>query len=125
MSRMWAQGAIKMPLARRAILQAHAAAGETGEHDPFAEAAAKAVGHACACVHTETHALGLVFYWLTAAVRQSAPEEREQRERAELLWFSERLLYWRDHIDTWNAPWAAFLLRDEPNREKLLHERNG
>ena len=34
LSRMWARGAIKMPLARRIILQAHAAAGEAGEHDP-------------------------------------------------------------------------------------------
>jgi len=125
LGRMWAQGEIKMPLAKRAILQAHAAAGEAGEHDPLAEAAARAVGHACACVHTETHALGLVFYWLTAAVRQSAPEEREQRENAELLWLTERLLYWSNHIDAWNAPWAAFLLRDEPNREKRLHEQKG
>lgn len=123
--RMWAQGESKMPLARRAILQAHSAAGEAGKRDPLAEAAARAVGHACASIHTETHALGLVFYWLTAVVRNCAPEERERRESEELLWLSERLLYWRDHIEDWNAPWAAFLLREAPNREKLLHEKKG
>jgi len=124
-SRMWAEGEIKMPLARRAILQAHAAAGEAGKRDAIAEAAARAVGHACATVHTETHALGLVFYWLTAVVRQCAPEERETRESEDLIWFMERLLYWRDHIEDWNAPWANFLLREAPNKEKLLHERKG
>jgi hypothetical protein len=124
-SRMWAQGEIKMPLARRAILQAHAAAGEAGKRDPLVEAAARAVGHACATIHTETHALGLVFYWLTAAVRECAPEEREQCESEALQWFTERLLYWRDHIEEWNAPWAEFLLREAPNKEKLLHEKKG
>lgn len=124
-SRMWAQGEIKMPLARRAILRAHAAAGEAGKREPLAEAAARAVGHACATIHAETHALGLVFYWLTAAVRACAPEEREQRESEELLWFTERLIYWRDNIDEWNAPWTDFLLADAPNKEKLLHEKKG
>lgn len=124
-SRMWAQGQIKMPLVRSVILQAHAAAGEAGKRDPLAEAAARAVGHACATVHAETHALGLVFYWLTAVVRQCTPKERETRESEELQWFAEQLLYWRDHIDSWNAPWAEFLLRAAPNKEKLLHERKG
>ena len=124
-SRMWAQGESKMPLARRAILSAHAAAGENGKRDPLAEAAARAIGHACATIHAETHALGLVFYWLTAAVWQAEPEQCEQRETEELLWLTEKLIYWRDHIETWNAPWAEFLLREEPNREKLLHERKG
>jgi len=124
-SRMWAQGEIKMPLARHAILQAHAAAGTAGKRDPLAEAAARAVGHACATIHAETHALGLVFYWLTAVVRACAPQEQQQRENEELLWFMERLLFWRDNIDSWNAPWAAFLLREAPNKEKLLHEKKG
>lgn len=125
LSRLWAQGKIKMPQARRAILSAHAAAGEAGETDACAEAAARAVGHACATVHTETHALGLVFYWLTAAVRDAAPEKRDQREREELAWLRERLLFWQAHLEDWNAPWAEFLLRDVPNREKLLREKRG
>jgi len=124
-SRMWAQGEIKMPLAKRAILRAHAAAGEAGRRNPQAEAAARAVGHACATIHAETHALGLVFYWLTAAVRSAEPDAREQRETEELVWLTERLLFWRDNIDSWNAPWAAFLLREAPNKEKLLHEKKG
>jgi hypothetical protein len=66
-----------------------------------------------------------LFYWLTAVVRGCAPEEQEQRENEELQWLTERLIYWRDHIESWNAPWAAFLLREEPNKEKLLHEKKG
>ncbi len=124
-ARLWAQGEIKMPEARRAILSAHTAAGEAGEEDALAEAAARAVGHACATVHTETHALGLVFYWLTAAVRGVEENERERREAQELAWLYERLLFWQEHLAEWNAPWAAFLQRDIPNREKLLHEKRG
>ncbi|HML68065.1 MAG TPA: hypothetical protein PKA81_06660 [Clostridia bacterium] len=122
---LWAQGEIKMPEARRAILAAHKAAGEAGRIDLCAEAAARAVGHACATVHAATHALGLVFYWLTAVARNTAPEQRDLREQEELAWLTERLLYWQDHIENWNAPWAAFLLREAPNQEKLLHERKG
>ena len=125
MTRLWAQGEIKMPLARRAILAAHAAAGEIAQTDALAEAAARAVGHACATVHAETHALGLVFYWLTAAVRDTAQDLRDQREGEELAWLTERLLFWRENVELWNAPWADFLLRDAPNREKLLHEKRG
>lgn len=46
------------------LIQTHQAAKET--QNPYAQAAARAVGHAAATIHVETHALGVIFYGLTA-----------------------------------------------------------
>lgn len=67
LSRLWAEGEVKMPAARHAILCVHSAAKET--FDPVARALCHAVGQACSCVHTQRHALGLAVYELTAIVR--------------------------------------------------------
>lgn len=67
LSRLWAEGEVKMPVARHAILCVHSAAKETS--DPVARALCHAVGQACSCVHTPRHALGLAVYELTAIVR--------------------------------------------------------
>lgn len=64
--RQWAQGSVKMPQARHAILALHAMAKET---DSAVDAAlCHALGHACATVHTGKHAIGLPIYELTAMV---------------------------------------------------------
>ena len=67
LSRLWAEGEVKMPAARHAILCVHSAAKET--FDPVARALCHAVGQACSCVHAQRHALGLAVYELTAIVR--------------------------------------------------------
>ncbi|MEA4869531.1 MAG: hypothetical protein VB062_02700 [Christensenella sp.] len=122
-SRLWARGEVKMPFARRAILAAHRAAGEAGAIDPRAEAAARAVGHACATIHAETHALGLVFYWLSALFRSAEPEDADRKIQSELRFLTERLLWWEQNPSEWDAPWAVFLRKDMPNKERLRHER--
>lgn len=68
LSRLWAEGEVKMPAARHAILCVHSAAKET--FDPVARALCHAVGQVCSCVHTQRHALGLAVYELTVIVRQ-------------------------------------------------------
>lgn len=65
-SKSWARGKVKMPLARRAILNAHAVAKEIDDSEYGA--LCHAIGHAGATVHTEGHALGLPMYELTAMV---------------------------------------------------------
>lgn len=65
-SKSWARGEIKMPLARRAILNAHAVAKEID--DPEYDALCHAIGHAGATVHAKCHAIGLPMYELTAIV---------------------------------------------------------
>lgn len=59
----WAKGNIKMPLAKKAILQAHAVAKET---DRITGALCHGIGHVGATVHVKSHALGLPMYELTA-----------------------------------------------------------
>lgn len=120
MALAWARGEIKMPAAKRAIHAAHNAATEA-EAFPAAQAAARAMGHAAATVHVETHALGLVFYGLTAFIYAEGLEHYDTVVKRECDFFYVRLLYWQDHIDTVDMPWAGFLLKDDvPNKERLL-----
>lgn len=119
----WMRGDIKMPVAKKAILAAHNAATEV-EHDPAACAAARAMGHAAASVHVETHALGLIFYGLTAYVYSMDPKDVDDVVKKECKWFYDRLLYWEVNIDKVDTTWAPFLLNDNaPNKEKLLREK--
>lgn len=120
----WAHGIVKMPVAKRAILNAHAAA----KRMPDARDAAlcHAVGQGCSAVHVETHALGLVFYELTAIVIGCGYADYEAAVLGKVEWYAERLRWWRE-----NAPacaekehWADFLIRPgKVNREKRLDEK--
>lgn len=62
---LWLHGEVKMPVAKRAILDVHAMAKLMD--DPVDAALCHAVGQGCSCVHTPKHALGLPVYELTAA----------------------------------------------------------
>ena len=65
-AREWLAGRIKLPEAKRIILnECHAAAREA-EAQPAAQVAARACGQAAASIHTATHALGLAFYGAAA-----------------------------------------------------------
>lgn len=116
--RKWMRGEIRMSAAKRAILDAHQAANEV-DNDPVACAAARAVAHAAAAVHVETHALGLVFYSLTAIVRAAEPENVDDVVAKECQRYYDRLLHWEKCIDQREQKWAPFLLKDAPNKELL------
>ena len=65
-ARRWMEGKVKLPEVKNIILnECHAAAREL-EHNPVAQAAARACGQAAACFHTPTHSLGLAFYGAAA-----------------------------------------------------------
>ena len=65
-SRDWFDGKKKLPEVKKIILhECHAAAREL-DHNPAAQAAARACGQASACFHTPTHSLGLAFYGAAA-----------------------------------------------------------
>lgn len=118
----WAKGKIKMPEARRAILDVHAIAKEIDDKEYIA--LAHAIGHACATVHVETHVLGLVFYELTAIVFRIGLEECNLSLNEKIRYYYDRLLYWQENIDALNVSWAKFLMDDSrPNKEKLLNEK--
>ncbi len=119
----WMRGQIKMPMARQLILAAHRAATEAeARGDRVACAAARALGHAAATVHTETHALGLPFYGLTALCHQD-PEHRDEAVAKELQRLCERLEYWAAHIGELQTAWAPFLEKNAPNKEALRREK--
>ncbi|WJE17046.1 hypothetical protein QRD89_06770 [Halobacillus sp. ACCC02827] len=103
----WAQGAVKMPEAKRAILDAHAASKEIA--DPAYAALCQAVGHAGATVHVGTHALGLPIYELTALVYEYGRMDFTSHARKRIKEYHHRLDYWIEHTDTCDREWAEFL----------------
>ncbi|MBP1745075.1 MAG: hypothetical protein H6Q58_2053 [Firmicutes bacterium] len=115
----WAKGEIKMPIAKKAAHAAHNAATDVAD-DPPACAAARAIGHVVGTVHVETHAIGVVMYGITSFVYAAHPEDADSVIGKELKWFYDRLLYWEANVDKADRKWAPFLLRDAPNKEKLL-----
>lgn len=119
----WAKGEVKMPVAKRGILDAHSVAKEID--DDVYIALCHAIGHAGATVHVETHSLGLVFYELTAIVLVNGKDNFEQEVNEKIDYYYDRLIFWQNKIDTLDISWAKFLLDDtRPNKEKLLNDKS-
>lgn len=118
----WARGRIKMPIAKRAILDSHAVAKEI--NDSEYGALCHAIGHAGATVHVETHALGLAFYELTAIVLKYGKDNFQKPVSEKISYYLSRLLYWHENIAKLGLDWAGFLLDDtRPNKEKILSNK--
>lgn len=64
-AREWLSGRIKLPQAKVAILQCHAAAREADDN-PTAQAAARAMGQAASTIHSARHCIGLPLYGAVA-----------------------------------------------------------
>ena len=64
-ARQWLAGAIKLPQAKAAILECHAAAREAATN-PVAQAAARAIGHSASTIHSARHCIGLALYGAVA-----------------------------------------------------------
>ena len=71
----WAKGDIKMPRAKKAILEVHAMAKETP--NPIVIAKLHALGQGLSTIHVKTHAIGLLFYELTAIVLENGIDRFE------------------------------------------------
>lgn len=106
-SEEWARGIIKMPAARRAILDAHAVAKEMG--DEQYGALCHAIGHAGATVHAAGHALGLAMYELTAIVIGCGKGNFHQAVREKIDYYCGNLQRWADRTDRLDLDWAKFL----------------
>lgn len=107
MSWKWAAGEVKMPAARRAILDCHGVAKEMGSAADVARC--HAVGQACGTVHANGHAIGFPVYELTALVREAGLENCDGIIRERMEHYADRLAYWRDNHANVPARWAAFL----------------
>ena len=106
-SRAWAAGEIKMPIAKRAILNCHAMAKELGS--PADIARCHAVGQACSVVHTVGHALGYPIYDLTAIVLELGLDNCRDAVEHRVRYYEQRLHYWAEHEKSCCPNWASFL----------------
>lgn len=79
----WLSGELKLPVVKKLILEAHAAAREA-QGNPAAQAAMRAVGQAASVVHVVTHALGIAFY-SAAAIAYDRVGLEEKPEVYELI----------------------------------------
>ena len=104
--RLWAQGKIKMPQARKAIVACHSAAKKAS--DPATASFLHAIGQACSTVHTVKHGLGFPVYDLTAIVYRFGVENCGEKVAERIAQYMERLLYRREHFDEFNE-WASFI----------------
>lgn len=114
---LWAKGTIKMPEARVKILAAHSAA--RAAYSPVACAAARAVAQAVSTVHTSKHAMGVVYYGLTAIALAKGGDV----DCAEIDREIERMLAIIDgYAESEPSPdgWAEFMLTKE---EKLARKQ--
>lgn len=106
-ARAWAAGDIKMPAAKRAILDCHAMAKELDSAQDIA--LCHAVGQACSVVHTAGHAMGYPIYELTALVWRHGAEHCQPVLEARLQAYLKELLYWQEQEAHNTYRWAPFL----------------
>lgn len=113
-----------MAIAKRAILNCHALAKELNQE--YDIALCHAIGQGCSTVHVETHALGLVFYELTAIVIKHKYKDYQVEVLDKVQFYIRTLKGCQKHLDDLvsNQVWAEFLIRDGvPNKEKMLMEK--
>ena len=106
-ARAWAAGEIKMPIAKRTILNCHAMA--KALTDPADIARCHAVGQACSVVHTAGHALGYPMYELTAIVLELGLDSCRDTVEQRVMYYEQRLRYWMEFEKTCQQNWAGFL----------------
>ena len=107
---MWSMGDVKMPEAKRAILECHSMVKEL--ESPVDKALCHAVGQACSTVHTKRHAMGLPIYELTAIVEKYGIENCREPVERRCAQYVDRLIYWRDNLDQYKGTWAGFMMRE-------------
>lgn len=117
-STRWAMGKIKMPIAKKAILDCHKVAKEID--NPIDIALCHAIGQACSSVHVETHAIGFVFYDLTALVLELGIDNFEAAASNKIEQYINTLKLWESEIDNYSGPWASFLLNDNKINKELF-----
>lgn len=108
-ARDWLSGAIKLPQAKAAILECHAAAREA-DGNPVAQASARAIGQCASTIHSARHCIGLAFYGAIAVAYDrlgtDAPWEQIERCAAE-------------ECDRMEAALRAVAVENEPNPAKI------
>lgn len=108
-AREWISGAIKLPQAKIAILECHAAAREA-EGNPIAQAAARAIGQCASTIHSARHCIGLAFYGAIAVAYDQLGTD--------VLW-SQIEQCAAEECKRMEADLHAIAVENEPNRAKI------
>lgn len=108
-AKFWAHGKVKMPIAKREILNCHAFAKEISSLEDIA--LCHAVGQACSVVHTTGHSIGFPIYDLTAIVRKYGIDNCREAIEKRKQEYIEKLLYWSEHYKDHTEEWANFMLK--------------
>lgn len=103
----WAAGDIKMPTAKREILNCHAMAKELANPEDIA--LCHAIGQGCSVVHTAGHALGYPIYELTALVRRYGVDDCRSHIEKRFSDYKTKLSYHELHVGEFSGTWAKFL----------------
>lgn len=106
----WAQGSVKMPEAKQAILDCHNVCKEI--EDAYYIALCHALGQGLSTIHAGEHAIGLALYELTAIVLRT-PDNYEGAVERRIKRYVDTLKYFEKEVDNIGYKWADFLLRDE------------
>jgi len=111
LARLWAHGEIKMPEAKRGILSCHALAKKM--NDKIDIALVHAIGQGCSTVHVKDHAMGIVFYTLTAIVIEKQYDSYSSAVLNQIDAYKRRMSYWCENgtIISGSEKWAPFLTR--------------
>ena len=109
-SKDWAVGKVKMPVAKRSILQAYTVAKEIDSLEDIA--LCHAIGQACGVVHANGHAIGFPIYDLTAIVRKYGVPECKRVVEERKQQYIERIYFWREHYKDDSHVWADFMMTD-------------
>lgn len=104
-TKLWAQGEIKMPEAKRAILNCHTVAKELTNKEDIA--LCHAIGQACGVVHTIGHAIGLPIYELTAIVYKNGIDNCKDKLINRKKEYIDKIYYYQEHYKEYNK-WAKF-----------------
>lgn len=113
----WAKGEVKMPVAKRAILECHAICKEINDKSDIA--LYHAIGQGLSTIHVETHAIGLPIYELSAIVF-SNQGNYQSKVLAKIEFYKKKINECKEKIDEIDIKWADFLMKNEPNKEKIL-----
>lgn len=113
---LWAEGKIKMPVAKREILACHALAKRIDSSED--KALCHAIGQACGSVHTKGHALGFPIYELTAIIRKYGIDDCSPYVEKRMSEYIERLKKISDEKLSDNYKWADFLTRQKDQKHK-------
>lgn len=104
--KQWAEGKIKMPVAKKAILECHQVSKEV--EDIYYASLCHAIGQAVSSVHVQTHAIGLSIYELSSIVFLNQENAKPILED-KLRYYYQKLQYYEQHFEEIETIWAPFL----------------